>query len=135
MSKEVIEGGKLLFELRALKQELEDKLKIVNKQKTLLEEHTLPTLMADAEIEKVTIEGHGTLSTQSKVRAYILVDDIFEAHQWFKDNGHGSLIKESVHHATLKAWCKERMEDGQDVPEILHAKPYTIARIRSTNSG
>lgn len=129
--KKVIAAAKKLAELRDKKKKLEDELKYVNIEKGLLETNTLPKLMEDHEIEKMTIEGVGTLYTQTGVYASILAADRDEAHIWFKEHGHGDLVKEAIHHSTLRSWVKEQLEEGKTVPEFLHAKPVTTARIRS----
>jgi len=128
----IIEKAKRLFELRSEKQSLEERLKEINIEKGNLETQILPTLMAEHEIEKMTIEGIGTLFTQSAVYAYIYAVDRDMAHEWFKSHGHEDLVKESVHHSTLKSWVKDQLEEGKEVPVFLNAKPLTIARIRST---
>lgn len=132
VEEQVIHHARRLRWLKNKKELLESELKVINTERLALEEHTLPKLMEDHDIERMKIKDVGTLYTQSAVRAYILVADVLEAHQWFKDNGHGALVKETVHHSTLKAWVKEQIENGKDVPSNLNAKAYTVARIRKT---
>ncbi len=132
VEKKLIDSAKKLGKLRDKKEQLESELKDINKMKAELEEHILPRMMEDFEITKMTIKDVGTLYIQGSVRAYINVGDIEEAHQWFRVNGHGALIKEGIHWATLKSWVKEQIEEGKKVPDICHPKPYTIARIRRT---
>lgn len=44
-----------------------------------------------------------------------------ELYSTLRDNGYGSLIKETVHPQTLKAFVKELMaENGDEVPEWLN---------------
>lgn len=130
--KKLLASAQKLSDLKDKKEELEKELTEVNKAKAKLEEHTIPRMMEDFEIEKIKFKDIGTLYTQGSVRAYINVGDVEEAHQWFRDNGHGALIKEGIHWATLKSWVKEQIEEGKKVPDICHPKPYTIARIRRT---
>lgn len=125
---------KMAHELKALrdrKEQLEAELKEVNKKKDRLENNDLPREMEDQEITKVSIENLGTLYLQSSVYAYINVEDREKANDWFKANGYGDIVKESVHHGTLKGWVREQLETGHDVPDFCNAKPTLVARIRS----
>lgn len=126
----IVTAAKKLDALRDEKKRLEDELKEVNKQKGKLEMQTLPKLMADAEIQKMSIEGIGTLFTKNNVFAHIREEDRPKAFDWFRDNGHGGLIKETVHFKTLTSWAKEQLEEGKEVPKFCNAKPVTLARIR-----
>lgn len=129
-AQKIIQAAKLLAKLRDRKEKLEAELREVNKEKGKLEQQTLPKMMADAEIEKMTIEGIGTLYTQISYRGYINADDRDLANQWFKENGHGAIVKEMVHPRTLVAWVKDQMAEGKKVPDFLHAEVFDTARIR-----
>ena len=89
VQKKLIELGKELFDLKAEKEELEEKLKEINKRKEVLEVHEIPNLMQDTEITKFTIDGYGTIYKKNDVRAYIRVDNQEEAFDWLNENGHG----------------------------------------------
>lgn len=126
----IVAMGKNLFQLKEKKKDLEAQLKEINKEKAILEDTKLPELMETHEIPKLTIDGHGTLYTQAIVYANILVEDRDTANTWFKGNGHGSLVKETIHAGSLKSWVKEQMDEGKEVPEFCNAKPRTVARTR-----
>ena len=127
---QLIEAAKELGALRDQKEELEARLKEINKAKTELETQKLPKMMEDAEVEKMTIEGVGTLYTQAGVYASVLAADREMAYDWLRENGHGDIVKETVHHQSLTAWVKEMLGDGNEVPEFFNAKPTTTARLR-----
>jgi len=126
----LIEAAKELGALRDRKEELEAELKVINKAKTELETQRLPQMMEDAEVEKMTIEGVGTLYTQAGVYASILASDRDKAYDWLREHGHGDIVKETVHHQSLTAWVKEMLGDGNQLPEFFNAKPTTTARLR-----
>ena len=125
--------SELAKELRGLKDEkeaAENALKDLNKQIGALESQTIPDLMKEHEIEKIAIEGFGTLYLQRAVRAYVYAEDKEKAFAELKSMGFGDIIKETIHWATLNSWAKEQMEEGNPVPDIFNAKPVTFARIR-----
>lgn len=129
-AEQLIEAAKELGRLRDQKEELEAELKVINKAKTELETQRLPQMMEDAEVEKMTIEGVGTLYTQAGVYASILASDRDKAYDWLREHGHGDIVKETVHHQSLTAWVKEMLGDGNQLPEFFNAKPTTTARLR-----
>lgn len=129
-AKQIIKAAKQLAELRDRKEELEEQLKEVNKAKGKLETQTLPKLMEDAEVDKITIEGIGTLYTQQMVRATIYASERDEVYEWFRENGHADLVKETIYNQTLTAWIKEQLEEGNEVPAFLNHELLEVARIR-----
>lgn len=124
------EAGVKLATLRDRKDVLEEELKAVNKEKDELENEIIPRLMDDSEVINIKIDGVGTLFTKSEVYAYIRVDDTARAHSWLQRSGNGGIIKETIHHATLKAWAKEQLEEGVQIPDIFNVKPYRKAQLR-----
>ena len=130
VQKKLIELGKELFDLKAEKEELEEKLKEINKRKEVLEVHEIPNLMQDTEITKFTIDGYGTIYKKNDVRAYIRVDNQEEAFDWLNENGHGDIIKETVHWATLRKWANEMLEENKEIPGFIEVTPITVAMTR-----
>ena len=120
VQKKLIELGKELFDLKAEKEELEEKLK----------EMYLSSLMQDTEITKFTIDGYGTIYKKNDVRAYIRVDNQEEAFDWLNENGHGDIIKETVHWATLRKWANEMLEENKEIPGFIEVTPITVAMTR-----
>lgn len=63
---------------------------------------------------------------KADMRARINQEDQATAYAWLRDNGHGGLIrqKEEIHHGTLTAWAKERMEAGEEVPPCIRVSMF-----------
>lgn len=53
---------------------------------------------------------------QVEVFANVRATDRDDFYTWLRDNNHGDLIKETVHHQTLVAFAKELLRDGKTVP-------------------
>lgn len=70
-----------------------------------------------------------------KVRASYVksAEDVF--FRWLRDNGHNSLIKETVHPQTLASLAKELMENGEPLPPELSAFVETTAVITLPKQG
>ncbi len=126
----VIELAKKLRKLKDKKSKFEEEAKTLGKQIHALEDREIPELMDENEIERLTIKGVGTLFTRSELQVGLNVADQEEGFKFLRDNGAESLIKETVHYQTLKAWSKERLENGKKLPEIFHAYAFRKAVIR-----
>jgi hypothetical protein len=113
---------KRLRTLKDYKEELEDKLKEVNKEAKDLQERVIPRLMEDSEIEKATIEGAGTIYVKQELYVSMLpaFDEEAEApfYSWARENA-PDLIKPYIHPGRLKSFCKESLENGVALPDNM----------------
>jgi hypothetical protein len=95
----------------------------------------IPERMEVEDTENVEFAGVGKLILTSDVYAAIPAAARDEAYEWLRDNGHGALIKDSVHNSTLKAFAKDMIRDGAMLPEQLFSvKPFTRASLRKTKN-
>jgi hypothetical protein len=125
--------GQKAGQLRTLRDEieaLEATLSQKKESKKQLEEREIPELMERAEIEKITFQGIGTIYLKTEPKASVLKENEPVFFQWLKDNGHGDIVKETVHHRTLSSWAKEVLEQGLPVPEIVQVFHQTKAVLR-----
>lgn len=119
-----------LYELRQEKEHLESMLKDVNKEKEHLEKQVIPELMDDLEITKLKIEGIGTMYLQSDLYYNVLAADREKAYNWLREEGHGDIISETVPYQTMRSFLKERMEEGDTIPDVFNVKPIQVAKLR-----
>jgi hypothetical protein len=114
-------GQRLRF-LKDRKDYLEEELKEVNKEAKELQERTIPKVMEDAEIEKATIEGAGTMYIKQVVFASLIKDESDEPpfYDWARSNA-PDLIKPFIHPKRLQSWAKERLEGGEPLPNSINA--------------
>jgi len=93
--------------------------------------------MAEAGI--VSEEGKGSFSLPDGSTVYLTTSlyvscrkaDQEHLHQWLRANGLGDLIKETVHHQTLRAFAREQSEKGAPLPLVLTTHYVTKAAARS----
>lgn len=127
----LIACGKKLHNLKSVKDDLEKQLKAVNAEITELSTQVIPDLMEQLEVPKITIDGIGTLFKRPEVYAYVLAERREDFHTWLREHGHGDLVKETVHPATLKAFAKEQLSEGNPLPEeLIKATLIQTAQIR-----
>lgn len=123
----------LVKELRDLTdrvETMEEQIKASKARINILKTAAIPEAMEDADIEKVTVEGAGTISLQTKVYSSILKEDRDRFYQWLRENGNADLIVDWVFPGTQNAFIKERIETGQDYPEFCNVSLIPTATLR-----
>jgi len=129
MSK-MTEMGQELRTLKDRKEALAEEEKAVNRRIKALTEHELPEYMEDNEIDKITIDGVGTIYIQNNVYASVLSEDREALYMYLRETGNESLVVDYVFPATLKAFCKEQLNNGQPVPAVVKAHYVPTAMLR-----
>lgn len=122
--------AKELYDLKEQKEDLEQQLKETNKQIKNLAEHQIPEMMENMDIDKFSVPGVGTVYTQAEVYANVKKDDRDRFYEWCRNAGHGEVVVDYVHPQTLKAFIKERLENGETFPEFINVSVLEIARLR-----
>jgi predicted nuclease with TOPRIM domain len=114
----ITEHVKRLRHLKDEKERLEEELKQVNKEAKHIQERLLPGLMSDAEMESFKVTGAGTCYIKQEIYVSMTKDGEGEApfYDWARNNA-PDLVTEYIHPARLKAWAKERLENGQAIPD------------------
>jgi len=126
--------GAALRRLRTLKDRktrIEALEKEVNKEISYLEETLLPEMLEEADLEKISEPGIGTAVLEATAYAYVPVARRGEFVQWMRENGNGSMVKEEVHHQTLKSWIVKCLAEGESYPEhLVNVTPKTVVKFR-----
>lgn len=108
------EYAKLRRKLEKLAQEKSDTQKDHDEM-----EERLVKLMEAQGITSTKLDRIGTFRAQAEVYANIVKEHEAALFAWLKKNGHGGIIKETVHHGTFKSWFKEELnrqfDKGKDI--------------------
>lgn len=123
----------LAAELKRLKEEL-DKYDALKKEYQaaydFLSISVLPERMEEEMIETLRVAGVGRLQARSDIRCAVPAQNREAVKEWLIDNGHGSMITETINASTLKAFVREMMKEGKEWPEdLLNVTPYTRATV------
>jgi len=105
--------------VRDLKAEIKSREAATKKLKATLEEiqtEILPAKMEAEGMQTVTVAGVGRLSNAPQFRASVKAEHKMDMQEWLRINGFGEMIQETLNSSTLKAWVKEQMEEGNEVP-------------------
>lgn len=119
--------------LRALKDEkdaTEEKLKGINKEIDRVASLDLPALMEAQGIDTFRVAGVGSVTLATDTYVSVLADDRPVLYDWLKETGNDSLITESVHHQTLTSFVKEKLEAGDDIPDVVKVAFKRVAKLR-----
>ncbi|WVR18108.1 hypothetical protein JXVLWARM_CDS_0057 [Burkholderia phage Bm1] len=101
-----------------------------------LRKKEIPDLMQAEDVRTVTFEGIGRVQLAGDCYASIPADQKEAAFSWLRENNYGDLIQEQVNSSTLKAWAKESLEQGRELPEgVFKVEPYTRASIVKVRGG
>lgn len=105
---------------RAENQKLYDELRLIK----------IPQAMEEEGVDRITYDGIGTVSLRTDVRASIPAASRDKAWEWLLDEGWSDLITSTVNASTLKAWAKERLAEGDHIPDgLFKILPYEYAVI------
>lgn len=119
-----------MHELNQRKDDIKSLLAGINKELDAIRFSALPDAMDSEGIARVAIKGVGTVSLYPDVRASIRASTREEAWNWLKENGFSDLLMTTVNSSTLKAWAKEQLNEGVEIPDDLFSiAPYTYAKI------
>ena len=90
----------------------------------------IPEAMDDDGVGNITLKDVGRVSLTNDVYASIPAAQRENAYEWLRANGHGDLIKETVHTSTLKAFAKNTIKEGKELPEdLFKVTPFSRASI------
>lgn len=125
-----------LTDLIARMKELGEELDAIDeKRKPLAKEYDdlrlvqIPSAMAEEDITSMK-GGFGRCTLTSDLYVSVIPGQKQALHDWLTSEDAESLIQPTVNAQTLKAFCKERLKDDEDIPEsILKVTPFSRAVI------
>jgi len=90
----------------------------------------LPDRMEDEDIEVIKIKDVGRLQVKADIRCSCPAANRDKLMAWLREHKQAALIANAVNAATLKAYVKESIKNGEDYPhKILKIEPYSRASI------
>lgn len=131
MSNKLIDMAHDLRNLKDKKEKLEGELSDTNKAIRRLAEQEIPEYMEENEIEKISIDGVGTLYTTLKIYANVKKENKEAFYNWLREHGNEDMVQEYVFPATLNAFAKEQLNEGKPLPDdLIEARLYPTATLR-----
>lgn len=119
-----------LARVRKEKDDAEEEAKTAGREHEYLSKMLIPDRFAEAGIKNMTVEGIGRVNLTADIYASIKAGAKEDAYTWISDIGSGDLIQPSIPPSTLKAFLKNRIKAGEDIPEeYFNCTPFQQARI------
>lgn len=116
--------------VRQMKDEQEKLLATLDWQYDYLRLKAIVQKFEDAGVTTMTLAGVGRVTLYGDLYARIPAAVRQEAYEWLRDNGHSSLITETVNAGTLKAAAKAMIKKGEQWPEnLFKITPYSRAQL------
>lgn len=115
------------------KTKLEEDLKEVNAEFDVLRFERVPEQMENDGVESgVRFTGIGQIVLLPDLRIACNKAQKPGFFAWLKKRRMGDLVQEDINSSTLKAWVKERMKTGKELPpsDLVRVEPVTKASIR-----
>jgi hypothetical protein len=95
-----------------------------------LRKKIVPERMEKEGMQNVTVRGIGRFSITADMYCNTPADKRFELQEWLMERGFGNLIQPTVNGSTLKAFIKEQIKAGEDIPsDIVKIEPYVRASL------
>jgi hypothetical protein len=107
--------------------DLEEQRKPLQKEYDELRLEAIPSAFAEDDITSLK-GGFGRCTLTSDLYVSVKEGQKQRLHSWLEDGGNGSMIQPTVNAQSLKAFIKEQMKSGVDIPdEILKVTPFSRA--------
>ncbi len=122
----------VLEHLHAAKRILDDlktQQKEAQKLWDFLSLNVAPDRFEKQNVTNITIEGY-RYGLRADLQTSVLKDNRVALYDWLREHDMEDLITETVHAMTLKAWVKEQMMAGNELPDdLLSIHAFTRATI------
>ena len=83
--------------------------------------------MEEMQIDTAKISGEGTISIRDE--ASCKTSDKLGLMDWFRDHNHKDMIQETINASTLKAFIREQIREGNEIPDddMINFSTYQVA--------
>lgn len=131
MAMTIKDMGKMFVSLKEEIGAAEDVTKELKHTFDTLRLRVIPEKLDEMGLDNVKITGVGRVSITADAYCSVVADQKFRLYDWLRDNDHEDLIQDNVNSGTLKAFIKEQIKAGNDVPDdtIINFIPYDRASV------
>ncbi len=125
--------GKILSDLEDRIIAVDSLLKELKSVADLLTTKLIPDLMAGMCLDRARLSGIGEIKMCVDLYCSIPAAAREEAKQWLSSHGFGDLITETVNASTLRAWAKEQLLNGEEIPDDLF-RIFPVTKVKLTRT-
>lgn len=101
----------------------------IQKRYDYIRANVLPRAMEDADLTAFKPDGLDKgVRVQDELYVSVPAASREELHEWLQDHGHQSLVVETVNGSTLKAFVRDALKNGSEMPEMVKITIVPTAR-------
>lgn len=123
----------MAHEMKQVREELDDtksESAKLQKQWDDLRKVHIPNKLEELGLTSAKVLGVGTVSERTDAYCSVPAANKQKLYEWLEEHDHGDLIVDTVNSSTLKAFMKEQILMGHEVPDdIVNFTPYTYVAI------
>jgi len=122
-----------MYSLQGQINNLQKEKAALQKSFDLLRHKIVPDKLEEEDMQNITIKGIGRLGASPQLRVSVLAGNREKLQSWMCENGFEDLVQGTINSSTLKAWVKEQMEAGNEVPDdLIKIDPFMQATLTKT---
>ena len=122
-----------MFTIKGEIDELAKRKSALQKDYDILRHGIVPEKLDDEDMQNITIKGIGRLGASPMLQVSVPAGNREALEQWMHDNDFSELVKGTINSSTLKAWVKEQMGKGADIPDdLLKINVFMMATLTKT---
>lgn len=116
-------------ELQANKESLEENVSAVNTELDDIRLRKIPEMMESLGLVNVTFDGVGRVQLASDLYCSTKAGQKDAAMQWLRDVGMEGMISETYNASSMKAYVRNLIKQGVELPDCLNVVPFTRASV------
>ena len=123
--------AKLFAELKKEKERQKKAMSALTDEWDALTIHIIPEMLAEDGMASVNLDSGYRIQTSPQAYCSTVAGMSAEVRAWMIDNGHEEMISETINPQTLKAFIKESIDNGDEIPsdDIVNYQPYIRASV------
>jgi hypothetical protein len=107
------------MELKQKQAEAKFALKMITAEYDVLRLDIIPDKMDAEEMSSINLPGVGRLGVTLDLHVTVLAENREAFYEWLVEQGHADIIKPYAQPGTVKSFLKERVTEGDEIPEAL----------------
>jgi hypothetical protein len=127
---DLIELARLMRQTQTELDEAKAKCTALQKDFDELRIQVIPSRMEELGVKNITLDGVGRLQVTADMYVNTPANNRVAVQEWMREHDHAELISATINGSTLKAWVKEQMKNGEEIPtDLINISPFMRASI------
>lgn len=115
----LVELGQAMDEVGKALEEAKDRKTELEKEYDFIRTVKIPPVLAESGMKNFRLNNGRGIRVQDEMFVSLRGDNFESMKHWLQERGDASIIKETIHPSTLKAYIKEKIENAAEYPADL----------------